>query len=284
MSISRTPLGLEAEHLFYQETVVYVEGYTDIPFYHALLQDYKCRIQSKNGRAECIKLAAALAQENFPYVVILDGNYEILESTRSKHRRAIYLHRHSFENYLFEKVPVEEFCRERTPLEDSLEELPSSKFSTVIEDVEIKFKGLIVLDVAHQHSNTGYNVLPNKPDQFLKRGKSVKFREDKIQQRCVEATQCIDSQSLDNAKTLVERFIMRGRRFIDLLPGHFAFGIMRRLIIHTVGRGISNEDVRVPLSKEVWRLANTPDHESLKRRLRRAVREAQKMPRTGKGI
>jgi len=37
MSISRTPLGLEAEHLFYQETVVYVEGYTDIPFYHALL-------------------------------------------------------------------------------------------------------------------------------------------------------------------------------------------------------------------------------------------------------
>jgi len=140
------------------------------------------------------------------------------------------------------------------------------------------------LDVAHQHSNTGYNVLPNKPDQFLKRGKSVKFREDKIQQRCVEATQCIDSQSLDNAKTLVERFIMRGRRFIDLLPGHFAFGIMRRLIIHTVGRGISIEDVRVPLSKEVWRLANTPDHESLKRRLRRAVREAQKMPRTGKGI
>ena len=275
MSFSRTDSGLAAEYLFYEEILVYVEGPTDVIFYQTILQNYGCRIKPKNGREECKKLANILVESNRPYVVILDGDYEILERTRSNHRRVIFLHRHSFENYLFEETLVEQFCRERVHLEDSLEELPGSKFREVVEDTELKFKELIVLDVAHQRSNTGHNVLPNKPGRFLKPRKSVNFRDNEIEQY-VQAAQCIDQQSIDNAKTLVERFL-RKRRFIDLLPGHFAFGIMMRLIIHTIDRTISDEDIRVPLSKEVWGLVKTPDHNSLKRRLRRAVREAQQM-------
>ena len=283
MRFSRTPSGLAAEYLFYEEILVYVEGYTDIPFYDAVLQNYNCRIKAKNGREECKKLATYLVDGDYPYVVILDGNYEILERTRSKHRRIILLHRHSFENYLFEKEPIERFCHERAHLADSLEELPISKFRTVLEDTELKFKELIVLDVAHQRSNTGRNVLPNKPDRFLKPGKSVGFRNDEIQQRCMEAAQGIGRRSIEDARTLVEGFL-REHRFIDLLPGHFAFGIMRRLIINTINRSISDDDVRVPLSREVWGLVKTDDHNSLKRRLRDAVREAEKMPRPGKGV
>ena len=284
MPFARTPSGLAAEHLFYTEILVYVEGPTDIIFYDTVLQNYNRRIKAKNGREECEKLATNLVEGDYPYVVILDGNYEILERTRSKHRRIILLHRHSFENYLFEQEAIERFCRDRTHLEDSLENLPSSKFGAVLEDTELKFKELIVLDVAHQRSNTGYDVLPNKPDRFLKRGKSIDFRNDQIQQRCKEAAaQCIDRLSIDNAKALVEKFLKKGR-FIDLLPGHFAFGIMRRLIIHTIDRPISDDDVRVPLSRAVWGLVKTDDHNSLKRRLRSAVREAQRMPRPGKGV
>ena len=275
MSFSRTPSGLAAEYLFYKEILVYVEGYMDIPFYDAILQNYGCRIKARGGKEECKKSAADLVKGNYPYVVILDGDYEILQRTRSYHRRVIFLHRYSFENYLFEKKAVEQFCRERVHLEDSLEELPSSKFEEVVEDTELKFKELIVLDIAHQRSNTGYDVLPNKPDRFLKPRKSVKFRDNEIEQY-VQAAQCIDQQSVDNAKTLVEQFLKK-RRFIDLLPGHFAFGIMMRLIIHTIDRTISDEDIRVPLSKEVWGLVKTDDHNSLKRRLHHAVWEAQQM-------
>lgn len=282
MAFSRTPSGLAAEYLFYKEILVYVEGYMDIPFYDAILQNYGCRIKARGGKEECKKSAADLVKGNCPYVVILDGDYEILQRTRSYHRRVVFLHRNSFENYLFEKEAVEQFCRERVHLEDSLEELPSSKFEEVVEDTELKFKELIVLDIAHQCSNTGYDVLPNKPDRFLKPRKSVKFRDNEIEQH-VQAAQCIDQQSIDNAKTLVEQFLKK-RRFIDLLPGHFAFGIMMRLIIHTIDRTISDEDIRVPLSREVWELVKTPDHNSLKRRLRRAVREAEKMPRPGKDV
>ncbi len=275
MSFSRTDSGSAAEYLFYEEILVYVEGYTDILFYDTVLQNYNCRIKAKNGREECEKAAAILVEGDNPYVVILDGDYEILERTRSEHRRIILLHRHSFENYLFEEKPIKQFCRDRTHIEDSLEKLPS-KFKTVVEDTELKFKELIVLDVAHQRSSTGYDVLPNKPGRFLKPGKSIKFRDDEIRQRYAEAVQGIDSQSIEAARTLVEKFL-RKHRFIDLLPGHFAFGIMRRLIIHKIDRPISDENVRVPLSRGVWRLVETDDHNSLKRRLRRAVREAQQI-------
>ena len=172
MAFSRTPSGSAAEYLFYKEILVYVEGYMDIPFYDAILQNYGCRIKVRGGKEECKKLAADLVKGNCPYVVILDGDYEILQRTRSYHRRVVFLHRHSFESYLFEKKAVEQFCRERVHLEDSLEELPSSKFEEVAEDTELKFKELIVLDIAHQRSSTGYDVLPNKPDRFLNPGRA----------------------------------------------------------------------------------------------------------------
>ena len=277
ISFSRTPPGLAAEHLFYSEILVYVEGYTDIPFYNEVLQNYNCRIKSKNGKSECEKFATLLEQGNYPYVVILDGDYEILESHRSPHRRIVWLHRHSFENYLLEEEPVEKFRHYRAPLEDSLDRLPSS-FREIAEDTEQTFKELLILDVAHQRAKTGYKVFTKAPDQFFSTPRTVDFNNSEIKKLRNEATLGIDEQSIEKARTLVEDFL-KGHRFIDLLPGHFAFGIIRRWIHYTVNmrQRILEEDIRVFLSTEVWRSVNTRDHNSLKRRLRRAVREAEKI-------
>ena len=107
---------------------------------------------------------------------------------------------------------------------------------------------------------------------------SADFQDSKIQEQCNEATLGIDEQSIEKARTLVQDFL-KEHRFIDLLPGHFAFGIIRRWINYTVNvrQRILEEDIRVFLSTEVWRLAKTRDHNSLKRRLRSAVREAEKI-------
>lgn len=280
MLFSRSNLGLEAEHLFYEEVLVYVEGYTDIPFYDAILQDYRdYRIKAKNGKQECEKLASALIHGNYPYVVILDGDYEILDSTRSKHRRVILLQRHSFENYLFEEEPIAQFCRDHTRLHEPTD----CGFQEKIEDTERNFKELVILDVAHQRSNSGYQALPDKPERFYKTPQKFKFRNDEIEIYCMSAASQIDKQSFDDAKILVEKFL-RKRRLVDLLPGHFAFGIIRRLIVANVNRSITNEEIRLYLSRIVWGLVATPDHNSLKRRLRLAVRDAQKMPKAGKGV
>ena len=277
MPFSRTPSGLPAEYLFYKDKVlVYVEGHTDIPFYNAVLQNYNCRIKTYSEETDYDKLLEVLVTDNPHYVVILDGHYEILTRSRSKHRRLVLLHRHSCENYFLEEEPIEQFRYSRAPLRDTVEKLPSS-FNEILEDTELKFKELLILDVAHQSAKTGCKVLPKGAEQFFV-GSTADFEDNRIQERYSKVTPSIDEQSIEEARTLVQEFL-RNHRFIDLLPGHFAFGIIRRWINHTVDvrQRILEEDIRVSLSTEVWRVVKTRDHESLKRRLRRAVREAEKI-------
>ena len=284
MEFIRSDSGIENRDLFYlPKILVYVEGYSDIPFYEEVLQNYDYHLKAQGGREECKKLVTTLVEKDLPYVVVLDGDYDILTRTRSKHRRVVWLHRYAFENYLFEEKPIKQFCRDHAHSEDSLEELlASSEFTDFIENIEMKFKDLIILDVAHQHAGTGYDVLPDKSDQFFKPRTRVDFLDSQIQQSRIEAANRIDSQSIDNTRILVEKFL-RDHRFIDLLPGHFTFSIMKRLIINTINRRIlrnpkfSDDDIKLYLSRTVWRLVKTRDHDSLKRRLRRAVREAEKI-------
>lgn len=274
MPFSRTRLGLAAEHLFHKEVLVYVEGHTDVPFYDEVLQNYNCRVKAKNGKQECEKLATLLEQGNYPYVVVLDGDYEILEHVQSRHRRIVLLHRHSSENYLLEEAPIKQFCRDRVHSEENLEDpLVSGEFTEFAEDIEVKFKDLLILDVAHQRSNTGCKTFFHNPDRFFQ----MNFRNDQIQKQQEAAAEDIDVESTDAAKTLIEKFLERQRRFIDLLPGHFVFGIMRRFISNIVGKSVSNDEIRLYLSRVVWRLVNSRDHNSLKRRLRRAVRQAEQV-------
>ena len=277
MSFSRTPSGLAAEYLFYKDKVlVYVEGHTDIPFYNAILQNYNCRIKTYSEEKGYHKLLEVLVTDDPHCVIILDGHYEILTRRRSKHRRLVLLHRHSCENYLLEEEPIEQFRYSRALLTDTLEKLPSN-FSEILEDIELKFKELLVLDVAHQRSGTGYKVLPKGADDFFVE-KTSDFQDSKIQERCSEATLRINEQSIEAARSLVQDFL-EGHRFIHLLPGHFAFSIIRRWITATIDvrQRILEEDLRVYLSTEVWRLVKTRDHDSLKKRLSRAVREAEKI-------
>jgi len=277
MSLSRTPSGLAAQYLFYKDKVlVYVEGHTDIPFYKIVLENYNCRIQAYSEETDYHQLLEVLLTDDPHCVVILDGHYEILTRRRSKHRRLVLLHRHSCENYLFEEDLIERFRYSRAPLRDTLEQLPSS-FDEILEDTELKFKELLILDVAHQRAKTGCKVVPKGAEQFFV-GSTADFKNDRIQERCSEATLRIDEQSIEEARTLVQEFL-RNHRFIDLLPGHFAFGIIRRWINHTVDvrQRILEEDIRVYLSTEVWRLVKTRDHNSLKRRLHKAVREAEQI-------
>ncbi len=277
MSFSRTPSGLAAEYLFYKDKVlVYVEGHTDIPFYNEVLQNYDCRIKTYSGETDYRKLLNVLVTDNPHYVVILDGHYEILTRRRSPHRRLVLLHRHSCENYLLEEEPIERFRYSRAPRTDTLEKLPSN-FSGILEDIELKFTELLILDVAHQRTKTSYKVLPNRAEQFFVES-TADFQDSKIQERCSDATSCVNQQSIEEARALLQGFL-EAHRFIDLLPGHFAFSIIRRWITHTIDvrQRILEEDIRVYLSTEVWRSANTRDHNSLKRRLHRAVREAEKI-------
>lgn len=163
------------------------------------------------------------------------------------------------------------------PFADDVARIVSSdEFRDFAEEIEVKFKDLLILDVAHQLSKTGQKTFFQTPDRFFK----VHFQDNEIRKQYAAATSGIQTQSIDEAKNLVEKYL-REHRFIDILPGHFAFGIMRRLISNTVGKSIPNDEIRLYISRVVWQLVNTRDHNSLKRRLRRAVREAEQIRQVG---
>lgn len=274
MSFSRSPSGLVAEHIFRKTKIqVYVEGPTDITFYDEVLQEYDCRIQSKGGRPECDKLVEKLVEKDLPYVVILDGHYDILENIQSQHNRVVLLHRHSYENYLIEEEPIKQFCRDRARSKDNLAEpLTSTKFQKFLEDTEIKLKDLFILDVAHQRSKTGCKTFFRGPDHFFK----TNFQDEEIQKQEEAAAKKIQTQDINEAKTLIEKSL-KDRRCIDLLPGHFALGIIGCLINDTIDKKVKKEEIRLYLSRIVWRLVKSRDHKSLKRRLREAVREVEQI-------
>lgn len=275
MGFIRTNSGIENRDLFYlPKILVYIEGCTDFAFYEEVLRNYNYHLKASGGKEECKKLVTTLVQKDLPFVVVLDGDYEILERTRSKHRRVVLLHRYSFENYLFEEEPIEQFCRDYRSPENRLLQL-ANNYSTILNEIRHKFEELIILDVAHQRAETGHDVLPQKADRFFKKGKKVDFLDSQIEQH-TEAARTVNKQDIDDATVLVKKFL-KDQRFIDLLPGHFAFGIIRRLIVHTVGENISNKNIKIYLSRVVWRIVKSKDHNSLKTRLRRAVREAAQM-------
>jgi hypothetical protein len=138
MAFSRTLSGKQAKYLFYSEPLVWVEGVDDIPFYTELFGTLPVRIEDAGGKPECLKLAQAIIEYDHPYVVVLDGDYGILDRQRSQHRRVVYLHRYSFENYLFEYRPIERVSKKLAKV-DPGEELLGSMFKDTIEYVRVEF-------------------------------------------------------------------------------------------------------------------------------------------------
>lgn len=135
---------------------------------------------------------------------------------------------------------------------------------------------LLVLDIAHQRAKTGKGgkgKFFKAPDRFFN---GVDFQDTQICTTLERAREGINCKSVKNAENLVNRFLKK-HRFIDLLPGHFAFGLIRRFIIYKLQQvgvtgNIYNRNIQPPLSRSVWRSGSTDDHESLKQQLREAVK------------
>jgi len=139
---------------------------------------------------------------------------------------------------------------------------------------------LVILGVAHHLAKTGCKVLPDKVESLLRSVKSLTFARGQIESLCTEYRNNIDQTSIDKATLLLKRFWER-KRFVDILRGHFIFSILRNLIINTVrheiGRiNIDNKGLIIMLSAEVWSIIPSLEHESLRRRLCRAVVEVRK--------
>lgn len=289
MNFKRTLSGLKVKYLFYQEVLVWVEGPTDIVPIKKLINGLPCRVESANGIEECQKLAEELIERDLPYVVVCDGHYQILVQSRSPHRRLIFLQRHSIENYFFESDIIEQICvsyvetkgGENTKLEAN-EVLSASAYSEAIELVEQHLQPLIIYEVADYIVGNNIKVLPDHCNHLLEND-GLMAKNKVVNSILKKCEPCFEQRDVQQAVDLIQKFLNKEKRLVDILKGHVVLGIIRRIINKAIYRKtkgkphpVDNHTLILLLTNIAWdtNAIMGKDHENLKRRIRRAIREA----------
>jgi len=159
--------------------------------------------------------------------------------------------------------------------------LGEEEFDQLLADVADALSELLAIDVTLRRSNHGQKIFPSNADGLMLQG-STRLDKGRIATLANPYMQLAESQELEQARADIEKFC-ESRRLIDLVPGHMVFGFLRRVVLFVVrkqsGRNLTvdNDALRVLLAGEIWSGSRSADHESLRRRLLRAVREAEKM-------
>jgi hypothetical protein len=273
---TRTLSGKTAKYLFHPTTVVvWVEGDDDLAAYGWLARDLGCRLEPAGGKPECLRLSEELVEGDLPYVVVIDGDYEILTRRRSPHRRIVWLHRYSIENYLLEVESIERLCDSLQPPRDTSYR---QRIAAVLRHIEGELDEAITLDAAAIRAGLRQSALPKRVEQLLVGGRGCQIDPTAVSRHSEKVRDELSSAAVKEVRALIVAYRGRGR-LVDLLRGHLAFGVLRHLVFDEVrARGrrlnLDNRSLLALACAEVWNGALPSDHRSLRRRFRRAVLDA----------
>ena len=237
----------------------------------------ECRFEPFHGRSNAGSLIRALQDHGYPYVVILDGDYDILKRSRAPHRWVMILPRYSFENLLWESEAVNKACLRHAECGED-KDLVSHHMAATKRMIEQELLCAIILDVAARRSPSPPEVFPDRIEPILKRSDRTDVDPDKITVRTEVAKNKIDCQTLQGARASVTRFLT-DHCITHLLKGHLLFGLLRRIFIIAAtrerGNRINVHDIVLTqmLSDAIWRYCKTGDHQRLKRAFRSKLRE-----------
>jgi len=292
MPFERTLSGKRAKYHFYKHVLVWVEGPTDVVVFEPVLRDLSCRLEPAGCRDECLKLAEDVVRDNAPVVVIMDGEYRILRKTRAPHRRVIYLQRHSIENYFFEEELLESICRSYVsqsgvdgarPEDD--EAIVADQFLSALSTVNNDLYEALILDVANFLANAGLQVLPDRIESILQ-PEGVAVQAERLHKLCEERTKQLPEDAVRKAQKLITTYAANGR-LANVLKGHLAFGILRRIVFacikERIGKKPQMDDgaLRALIAGQLWDILRHAQHHSrLKAKLRKAVRDAASLKAT----
>ena len=273
----RTISGKIAKHLFYPDRVmVWVEGGHDEPFYNWLTGKIKVKISGAGGKPECRLIAERILSDDLAYVVVMDGDYDILERSRSPHRRIVILSRYSIENYLLDEPSLLTVINSCAGDPDGGAEVRISKMISHAEEV---LGEAIRLDATCVRYSLDGSPLPSRIDVLLANDRSFAIDEDKVNDCCVDFKSKVSRDELKRTNSLIDDWCLT-RRLVWLLRGGLALGIIRRIILQelVVYRKLKwnadNRTLRALLASHVWQGTLSPDHRNLRRRFREAVRDA----------
>jgi len=277
---TRTDQGLINQYRFYTEPVVWVEGHEDIPLFYGALRTLSVRVLAAGGKKRCDVLSQAMTADNHPYIVVIDGDYEILKPPRRLHRRLVMLQRYSIENYFFEKAPCERLCRIYAR-DFSGTEYVGDDFDDVAQHIEKELTELVSLDIARHIKGSDDAILPKRIELLLEKQDAPLIASGLVKSRITKARETISNEEHKHGRNVLAAFVAE-KRFVDILKGHLLFGILRLLLSRCLRRKgkprLPNDDaVRAMLANEIWQAPMSTDHQVVTRKLKKAVRDAQKL-------
>lgn len=277
---TRTPSGLVGTSFFYPKPIVWVEGPSDIFFYEPILGE-RCTLKPFHGISNAKPLIERLraGTGTYPFAIIIDGDYDILEDAQVDHRWIVQLKRHSFENYLWEQSPLNKACLRHAQCGEDQDVL-GSRLETLAESVCNTLRPLIVLDIASRRLNPAPKVLPDRAEPLLVAADAPDICPKKVKQQLDKICDLIPDDLKREAEQKLRAYEVR-QSLIHILKGHILLGVLLRLFFTAAAalRGakcVVSEDAAIQLLSEmVWRLPSD-DHKRLRRKLRTIVTQMRK--------
>lgn len=276
MSFTRTPGGLAEKWRFHQVPTIWVEGPTDIYFYEPVTENLPCRMEAFQGCNNAEALIKALVDHDYPYLVILDGDYEILKQSKSPHRCVLILARYSFENFLWESDAVNRACLRHARCGET-KDLAGAEMERVTKHLKKELLHVVALDIAARRSPAPPAVLPDAMEQLALDNSGPDLDPAKIAAVVATVEPQLDPAEIAAAKADVRCFLAN-RCITHLIKGHFILGILRRLFLRAA-ESESGTRSSLPydaftqiLADMVWRRVQSEDHKRLKRTIRTKTR------------
>lgn len=276
---TRTATGVVGSRYFYAKPLVWVEGSTDIYFYEPIMGELNCVLKPFHGEKNAKALIDGLKNggSRYPFAVILDGDYGILERRKSVHRWVVYLRRYSFENYLWEKDSLNRSCLKHAQCGEIRDEI-GDEFDRIERDLKSKLLAAVELDVAARANDDGIDVLPDRIDILLGHHEKPDVCPVKVSKIIRKAKKEIQKEALKTAQDKVSSYTSCNN-FSWLLSGHLLFGVIQRVFTQNTARIrgkkvlVNNDTLTQLLSEMVWRRMPSDEHRRLRRKLVSVVRE-----------
>ncbi len=275
---TRTPGGLAQKWRFYNVPTIWVEGPTDKYFYGPIFDDISHRIEAFYGRQNSKKLILSLKKYDYPYLVVLDGDYSILRRPRITHQQVIILPRYSVENFLWEPNAINQACLRHTQCSNQ-KDLVITSMKSIINNIKTELLDTIVFDVAARRMKTSPAVLPKRIEPLLKKnGANTDFKTSFIKDLVKKAREEVDAEYVEEVEREVSKFL-KTRCISHLINGHLLFGLLRRVFLRAAKKEkrsnsvISDDFLMQLLADAVWRHCRSGDHNNLRKNFRRKLRK-----------
>lgn len=276
-AFTRTPTGMAAKWQFHSVPTIWVEGPTDVSFYCPIVSDLECRIEPFHGKPNAEALIEGLVENDYPYLVVLDGDYEILQRPRRIHKHVVRLKRYSVENYLWESESVNQTCLRYAQRGDQ-RDVVGPEMNRLNQHLTETLLEMVVIDVAARRLDPAPPVLPNRVERLLVSDRKPDICPVKVGRITSDALLAIDTKTLESARNDVSSFLKR-RQLTDLLKGHVVFGVLRLVFTQTTSaikgsKVIVNDDALTQMLVDaMWNCLPSKDHIALRTEIRKNVKK-----------